>query len=71
LTKKILGAGLRVLAVLRVFLRGVLGNRAFFDGNLLVKLWWLCGELWCEDGAYLSAENFSLFSTLFLARPIR
>jgi hypothetical protein len=28
--KKILGAGLRVLAVLRVFLRGVLGNRAFF-----------------------------------------
>jgi hypothetical protein len=39
LTKKFLGVGARFLAVLRAFLRGVLENRAFFDGNLLVKLW--------------------------------
>ena len=37
--KKILAAGAQFLAVLLAFLRGVLGNRAFFDGNLLVKLW--------------------------------
>jgi len=39
LTKKFLRAGLRVLAVLRAFLRGVLEIRVFFDGNLLVDLW--------------------------------
>jgi hypothetical protein len=39
LTKKIWGTGARVWAVLLVFLRGVLENRAFFDGNLLVDLW--------------------------------
>jgi hypothetical protein len=55
------------LVVLRAFLRGVLEIRLFFGGNLLVDLWWLCGGLWCEDDAYLSAENFPLFLTLFLA----
>jgi hypothetical protein len=39
LTKKIWRAGLRVLAVLRAFLRGVLRFHVFFDGNLLVDLW--------------------------------
>jgi hypothetical protein len=39
LTKKIWQAGVRVLAVLRAFLRGVLEIRVFFDGNLLVDLW--------------------------------
>jgi nucleoside-diphosphate-sugar epimerase len=39
LTKKILGDWGRVLAVLLVFLRGVLENCVFFDGNLLVDLW--------------------------------
>jgi hypothetical protein len=39
LTKSFWEAGLRFLAVLRAFLRGVLENRVFFDGNLLVDLW--------------------------------
>jgi hypothetical protein len=39
LTKKIRGLGFEVLAVLRAFLRGVLENGVFFDGNLLVDLW--------------------------------
>jgi hypothetical protein len=39
LTKKIWGTGLRFLAVLLVFLRGVLEFRVFFDGNLLVDSW--------------------------------
>jgi hypothetical protein len=58
------------LAVLRAFLMGVLKNRVFFDGNLLVDMWRLRGESWCEGGTYLSAENFPLFVTLFLAGPI-
>jgi hypothetical protein len=37
--KKIVGAGVRFLAVLWAFLRGVLENGVFFDGNLLVDLW--------------------------------
>ena len=37
--KKFWGLGREILALLRAFLRGVLGNRAFFDGNLLVNLW--------------------------------
>jgi hypothetical protein len=37
--KKNLGGWAASLAVLLAFLRGVLENRAFFDGNLLVKLW--------------------------------
>jgi nucleoside-diphosphate-sugar epimerase len=39
LTKKIWQAGVRVLAVLRAFLRGVLQFHVFFRGNLLVDLW--------------------------------
>jgi hypothetical protein len=39
LTKKFRGAGLRFIAVLWAYLRGVLEIRAFFDGNLLVDLW--------------------------------
>jgi hypothetical protein len=39
LTKKIWRGGVRFLAVLLVFLRGVLENCVFFDGNLLVDLW--------------------------------
>jgi hypothetical protein len=39
LTKKIWRLGFEVLAVLRAFLRVVLKNRVFFDGNLLVDLW--------------------------------
>ena len=50
---------------------GVLEIREFSGGNLVVNLWRLCGGLWCEDGAYLSAENFPLFLTLFLAGPVR
>jgi hypothetical protein len=38
-TKKFRGTEARILAVLRAFLRGVLENRVFFDGNLLVDLW--------------------------------
>jgi hypothetical protein len=39
LTKKSGGGGGRFLAVLQAFLKGVLKNRVFFDGNLLVDLW--------------------------------
>jgi hypothetical protein len=37
--KKIWGARVRFLAVLLVFLMGVLEFRVFFDGNLLVDSW--------------------------------
>jgi hypothetical protein len=39
LTKKSWGLNGGFLALLRAFLKGVLENRAFFDGNSLVKLW--------------------------------
>jgi hypothetical protein len=39
LTKKSGGDGAGFLAVLRAFLRGLVKNRVFFDGNLLVDLW--------------------------------
>jgi hypothetical protein len=28
----------------------------------------LCGGSWCEDGAYLSAENFPFFSNFIFGR---
>jgi hypothetical protein len=51
LTKKILAGWLRVLAVLRAFLRGVLEIRVFFDGNFagefVVIVWWIVVRRWC------------------------
>jgi hypothetical protein len=35
-------------------------------GFLMVKLWWLRGELWCVDGRILGGRNFPLFRDLFL-----
>jgi hypothetical protein len=64
LTKKIWVAGVRVLAVLRAFLRGVLKNRVFFDGNLLVRLWSLRGELWSQNTSK-SAAKICHFSQLY------
>jgi hypothetical protein len=47
LTKKFWGAGARVLAVLRAFLRGVLKIVCF----LMVICWWICGDCVVDRGA--------------------
>jgi hypothetical protein len=33
-------------ALLRAFLRVVLGNVRFWRGVFVVKMWWIRGELW-------------------------
>jgi hypothetical protein len=34
---------------------------AFFDGFLVVNLWFFDGGMWCFDGRFSGAENFPLF----------
>jgi hypothetical protein len=54
------------LFVLWVFLRGVLEKVGAGCGFLRVSLWWIRGESWFGDDAYLGTKNTPLFSTLFL-----
>jgi hypothetical protein len=36
-----------------------------FGGVLLVKSWWMCGELWSVERLFSRGENLPHFSTLF------
>jgi hypothetical protein len=35
----------------------------------VVKLWWICGELWFVDGHFFGVVDFPLFEDLFLGLP--
>jgi hypothetical protein len=50
----------------RVFCRGVGENVVFFDGEFVVSLWWIDGELWLFECMILGAENLSLFEDIFV-----
>jgi hypothetical protein len=40
---------------------------AFFDGNLLVKSWWIDGGMPVFGWWFFGAKNMPLFGNLFLA----
>ena len=41
------------------------GKTARFGGVLMVKSWWMCGELWSVERLFSRGENLPHFSTLF------
>jgi hypothetical protein len=43
---------------------------AFFDGNLLVKLWWIDGGMLVFGWWFFGAKKLSLFLNLFLVGPV-
>jgi hypothetical protein len=47
--------------VLLGFLEGGWENVMFFDGEFVVSLWWINGELWSVERTILSGENLPLF----------
>jgi hypothetical protein len=48
------------------FCWGFWGIRVDGDGFLLVRLWWMRGELWCFDGGFFGAIFFLFFEIYLL-----
>jgi hypothetical protein len=48
------------------FCWGFCEKRCVACGFLMVRLWWMRGELWCVDGRIFKAEKMPLFRDLFL-----
>jgi hypothetical protein len=48
------------------FCWGFSRKRRVQRGFLMVRLWWMRGELWCIGGRILGVKNFPLFRDLFL-----
>jgi len=53
--------GRRKTGLLLAFLRGVAEIPVKNAWYLLVKLWWVCGDLWTRDDTFLSAKNLPTF----------
>jgi hypothetical protein len=47
--KKVPAAAGAFFVLFGAFLRGVWEKCDFSDGVFVVKLWWICGELWSVD----------------------
>jgi hypothetical protein len=52
------------------FLMGVGKKSRVCCGVLMVKSWWLCGELWWVERLFFRRENLPLFPTLFFGRKV-
>jgi hypothetical protein len=48
------------------FCRGFCEKCGAERGFLMVRLWWIAGETWCENTTFLRSEIMPRFSDLFL-----
>jgi hypothetical protein len=49
---------------------GVGEKSRVFCGVLMVKSWWICGELRWVERLFFRSEDSSLFAALFLGYPV-